>query len=89
MASRQLDASQRIQATADFRRAGSGFDGALVSSSGAALARPGAGTSGASDVLLGSLTIAADRLDIDSARVVRTSTETRSLNVAFHPRLHT
>lgn len=89
MVSRQLDAMQKLSGTAGFRpsdnAAGAGT-GSNVSGVFRYTAR--AGASGASEILLGGGSANGDVLSVDASLVARTSTETRSANAAYHPRIH-
>lgn len=76
MGSRQRDALQRVTgAVGDFPIQTSMGEGVFT------VAKTGAGGYGATSVEY-------NRAFFDNARVARTSTETRSVNTAYHPRIH-
>lgn len=89
LGSRQLDAMQKLSGTAGFRPAASAAGAGTGSNvSGVFRYSARAGTSGASELLLGPDSANGDVLSVDASLVARTSTETRSANAAYHPRIH-
>jgi hypothetical protein len=90
LGSAQLDAGQRIHAAVVLRAGSAGpATGVLQLSSDAFATQFGSGgTGGINTVTRDSLAAAPDTLDFDSARVTRTSSETRPVNAAYAPRIH-
>lgn len=87
LGSRQVDASQKITGRIQSRAAISAF-GALIGATGAfQLHGKTEGTNSAPVTLDGNITNG-DAASFDTSRVVRTSTENRSVNGAYHPRIH-
>ena len=88
LGSRQQDAIQHISGSSGFRSASAVAGAGTGSTSGAFAYATRAGSAGASELVLGNAAYNADVLSFDASRVARTSSETRTTNVAYHPRLH-
>lgn len=85
----QRDALQQITANAGFRPIGSGGGAGTGGGVGGAFGYTiRTGAAGASEISLGANQYNADGLTFDASRVARTSSETRPLNTAYHPRIH-
>ncbi|MNV10989.1 hypothetical protein D3C71_1015350 [compost metagenome] len=88
LGSRQADAMQKITGRIQARSAISAT-GAIIGSSGAFAAHVKTEATNSAPIAFDPNITNGDAVSFDSSRVVRTSTETRSMNVAFHPRIHT
>ncbi|WP_313377763.1 phage tail protein [Achromobacter insolitus] len=85
----QRDALQQITANAGFRPIGSGGGAGTGGGVGGAFGYTiRTGAAGASEISLGVNQYNADGLTFDASRVARTSSETRPMNTAYHPRIH-
>lgn len=87
LGSRQADASQKITGRVQSRAAISAF-GALIGATGAFQLHGKTEVTNSAPVALDTNITNGDAASFDSSRVVRTSTENRSVNGAYHPRIH-
>lgn len=90
LGTRQLDAAQRVRATVTFRAGSAGAGTGVLQSATDAMATVLGGSSGSANTVTRESAVAAtsDVVDFDTNRVSRTSSETRSLNTAYAPRIH-
>ncbi|QKQ45724.1 hypothetical protein [Achromobacter denitrificans] len=84
---RQADASQKAVGRIQARSSINAF-GALIGATGAFQLHGKTEATNSAPLTHDASITNGDAVSFDTSRVVRTSTETRALNVAFHPRIH-
>ncbi len=87
MGSRQGDAGQKITGRIQARSAISAF-GSLIGASGAFAIHGKTESTNSAPLAFDANITNGDAVSFDTSRVARASTETRSMNTAFHPRIH-